>query len=232
MKLRPPFHQAALYFLLTVAAAVLSWFGSVYGWEGVDNALSAEGLRWWLRTAASGYVRSPFTEALLVLSFGVGLWCDTGLWRVVRDAVRHGRRPTRRERRGLAAAAVAFALYAVLLAVMAVIPGGIASSVTGAFVGSPLMDGAAVLSSLCLCVTAVVYAYNIDTYGSHRHIIRGMQSGLRLFAPCLVTLIFVIWFFSVLRFTGLAACAGVPERAVSLLHYVCCLFTLAEAGRG
>lgn len=231
MKFSSPLHPAAIYLLLTALAAVLSWFGSIYGWEGVESVLSAEGMRWWLRSSVTGYLNSLVLGALVILSFGIGILVDTGLWRLFTDAMRQTRRPSRRELRGLLAAAVAAVMYLVAVLLLAFTPSGIVRSVTGSFTSSPLLAGMSFLLSLGISVVAIVYAYTVDSYSSHRDIIRGMAEGLSKFAPCLVTIFFISGLFSTLRFTGLAACAGISHLPMQLLYYLCCLLTLAEAGR-
>ena len=42
-------HTATVFFLLTVAVALFSWIGSIYGLGKVQSLLSPEGIRWELR---------------------------------------------------------------------------------------------------------------------------------------------------------------------------------------
>lgn len=67
------FHPASVFFLLTVGVAFLSWVGSIYGWEDVQNFLSAEGLRWALRYTDDNYLCAPMLASLLILFLGLGL---------------------------------------------------------------------------------------------------------------------------------------------------------------
>ncbi|WP_304323222.1 hypothetical protein [Phocaeicola plebeius] len=50
MKNKFNLHPATCFLLLFLLAALLSWTGSIYEWEGVRSLLSDEGLRWLLRT--------------------------------------------------------------------------------------------------------------------------------------------------------------------------------------
>lgn len=72
-------HPATVFFLLTLLAAFLSWVGSIYGWEGIQSLLSAEGFRWQLRNSVPGFLHAPLLGHLLVLAFGAGLWMHSGL---------------------------------------------------------------------------------------------------------------------------------------------------------
>lgn len=66
------FHPASVFFLLTVGVAFLSWVGSIYGWEDVQNFLSAEGLRWALRYTDDNYLCAPMLASLLILFWDWG----------------------------------------------------------------------------------------------------------------------------------------------------------------
>ena len=52
-------HPLTCFFLLTVMLLFISWIGSVYSWGEVQSLLSAEGLRWLLRSIADDYASSP-----------------------------------------------------------------------------------------------------------------------------------------------------------------------------
>ena len=210
---------------------MLSWIGSVYGWEGVRSIISAEGLRWCLRSAAANYIGSPFFSMIFTLSLGVGLWLDTGLWRLLAEAAKGERTPSRRERRALGASAVATSAFVALVALATIASGGIVRSITGAMTDSPLADGAPLLLALGLGVSAVAYAYTAGIYSNHHDILHGMAQGLRHFARCFVTLFFVVQLFSTLQFTGLMTSAGIHEWVTQTLRCICCLLTLAEVGR-
>ena len=54
------------FFLLTVALALFSWIGSVYGMGGVQSLLSAEGIRWVLGHTLENYVQAPALGMVLV----------------------------------------------------------------------------------------------------------------------------------------------------------------------
>ena len=45
------------FFLLTVAVALFSWIGSIYGLGKVQSLLSPEGIRWELRHAMGNFVQ-------------------------------------------------------------------------------------------------------------------------------------------------------------------------------
>lgn len=79
MKNKFSLHPATCFLLLFLLAALLSWTGSIYEWEGVRSLLSDEGLRWLLRTLLDDYILSPVFQAVVCLFFGGGLFLHSGL---------------------------------------------------------------------------------------------------------------------------------------------------------
>lgn len=67
MKNKFSLHPATCFLLLFLLAALLSWTGSIYEWEGVRSLLSDEGLRWLLRTLLDDYILSPVFQAVVCL---------------------------------------------------------------------------------------------------------------------------------------------------------------------
>ena len=78
MKTRRFIHPATVFFLLTLLVVCVSWVGSIFAWEQVQNLLSAEGLRWMLRYAGDCFTRSSLVGAVLLLFLGGGLWVNSG----------------------------------------------------------------------------------------------------------------------------------------------------------
>ena len=66
MKNKFSLHPATCFLLLFLLAALLSWTGSIYEWEGVRSLLSDEGLRWLLRTLLDDYILSPDEKLILI----------------------------------------------------------------------------------------------------------------------------------------------------------------------
>lgn len=64
-------HTATVFFLLTVAVALFSWIGSIYGLGKVQSLLSPEGIRWELRHAMGNFVQTPALGIVMMLFFRV-----------------------------------------------------------------------------------------------------------------------------------------------------------------
>lgn len=221
-------HPLTCFFLLTVMLLFFSWIGSVYSWGEVQSLLSAEGLRWLLRSIADDYVSSPVLFPVVVLFFGCGLWVDSGLGKICRDLLSGRGRFSHRERHALWMAAIAGGIYLGICMLLAWEPGGIVRSAVGTLAGSPFMEGIWCIISLGIGLISVVYAYAVDFYRGDRDIIRGMSCLFIRHASYFVTLFFVVLFFSSLAYTRLAVCMGISSEVVEWLYLICSLLPLLE----
>ena len=71
-------HTATVFFLLTVAVALFSWIGSIYGLGKVQSLLSPEGIRWELRQAMGNFVQTPALGIVMMLFLGFGITVHSG----------------------------------------------------------------------------------------------------------------------------------------------------------
>lgn len=229
MKTKGFIRLASCYMLLTLAVLFVSWIGSIYDWQGVQNLLSPEGLRWALRSLADNYLHSPVLLPALILFFGAGLWADSGLgqslWRVCSG--KHSL--FRKERRGLWMALVMGGIYVAACGVLAWGPWGIVRNVIGTLEDSPLAKGIWCVISLGMSLMAIVYACVADYYRSDKDIVRGMSCLFVRRPTFFVTLFFVTLFFSALDYTHLLACVGVPDGVFRAAYLVCSLLPLIES---
>lgn len=224
-------HPATLFFLLTLLVAFLSWVGSVYGWPGVQSLLSAEGLRWQLRNAISGFLCAPLLGHLLILAFGAGLWMHSGLgplWvRIFRK-----RACTRKERRALYWSSASILVCSLVIMVLAWGPWGIVRSITGSLKDSPLADGFTYLLSSTVGIAAVVYGYAVDYYRTDRDLVRGLSYCFVCFSSYFITLFFIVCFFTSLHYSGLDVFFGFPSEIFQACYTVCALVALAFSSDG
>ena len=144
------FHPASVFFLLTVGVAFLSWVGSIYGWEDVQNFLSAEGLRWALRYTDDNYLCAPMLASLLILFLGLGLCIHSRFPEACLRLLGKGIHLSRKERRALGMTAVSLGVYVLLLAFLAWGPWTLVRSITGDLSGSPLSEG--ICSGICYLI--------------------------------------------------------------------------------
>lgn len=160
------FHPASVFFLLTVEVAFLSWVGSIYGWEDVQNFLSAEGLRWALRYTDDNYLCAPMLASLLILFLGLGLCIHSRFPEACLRLLGKGIHLSRKERRALGMTAVSLGVYVLLLAFLAWGPWTLVRSITGDLSGSPLSEGIWCVTAFGLVLAGLVYGSATDFTGT------------------------------------------------------------------
>lgn len=222
-------HPATLFFLLTLVVALLSWVGSIYGWEGVQSLISADGVRWLLRNAMPGFLHAPLLGPLLVLAFGAGLWMHSGLGRLFMRLCVRKERLLRKEKRALCWSLASGVACLVVGMVLAWGPWSIVRSITGGLEYSPLADGAVFLLSVGMGIMAMVYGYATDYYHTDRDLVRGLSYGFVRFSAYFISLFFVVQLFSSLHYSGLDACFGLSPSAYRYSYMGCALLVLFDS---
>lgn len=198
-------HPVTLLFLLTLAAALMSWVGSIYSWQGVQSLLSAEGMRWLLRNVVSLPWSASLIRHLFMLSFGVGLCVHSGWWALcVRLITRKGGL-SRKERRAWVLSMAVWVMWFAFCAWLAFGSSAIVRSITGGLQGSPFMSGLSFLCSLGLGLTAMIYGLSVDFYRTDRDVVKGISYCFSRFSSLWVALSFIALLLSILHYTGLDA---------------------------
>lgn len=223
---RRPFHPAVAFFLLTLAVALFSWIGSMYGWHGVQNLLNAEGVRRLLRNAVPDVLSAPLFGHLLILAPGVGLCLHSGWWAFSRRMFCGGGGRSRKEMRAWKSSVVAGAAWIIVCAGAAWGPWDELRGITGNLQGSPLADGASCLCSLGLGAMGVIYGCMADRYRTVRDIVTGMACAFSRFSGFFVTLFFVVQFFTSFAYTGLYQCVGLSAEVCAWLYRLSVILAL------
>ena len=209
------------FFLLTVALALFSWIGSVYGMGGVQSLLSAEGIRWVLGHTLENYVQAPALGMALVFFMGLGVGVRSGLYDASRRFVQKGKMISRKERRALTLAVFVFSLFGVLIGVSLFLPWNLFWGVTGGWLHSPISKGIVYLLSVGIGLAGMVYGYVADVYRSMSDVVKGMSCLIARRASFFVTLFFVVQFFSSLEYVRLMAYLQWPEAVMSVIYQIC-----------
>lgn len=215
-------HAATVFFVLTVAVALFSWIGSVYGLGEVQSLLSAEGIRWELRHTVANYVQAPALGIVMILFIGLGIVWHSGIWNTLGRTVKRGMHVSHKERRALVLAGCTLLAYALLVAGAAFMPGTMLRSVIGTLGNSPLLEGIYYIVSLGVGLSGVVFGYASDRFRNDRDIVRGMSCLFSRFADYFVVLFFIVQFFASLEYTRLAEWAGIDSQLVRYAFHVCC----------
>ena len=215
-----------VFFLLTLALALFSWIGSIYGLGEVQSLLSAEGIRWVLGHVVENYVQSPVLGIVLILFMGVGIVLRSGLYDAVKRFARRNKLLSRKERRALTLAVGVLLLYFAMLVVSMFLPWNLYWNITGGWLHSPFSKGLVYLLSIGMGLGGMSYGYVSDTFRRLSDVVEGMSSLIAERSFTFVSLFFIIQFFSSLEYTHLAEWMNVDDSILRGLYVVACVFAL------
>ena len=214
------------FFLLTLALALFSWIGSIYGLGEVQSLLSAEGIRWVLGHVVENYVQSPVLGMVLILFMGMGIVFRSGLYDAVKRFASRNKLLSRKERRALTLAVGVLLLYFAMLVVSMFLPWNLYWNITGGWLHSPFSKGLVYLLSIGIGLGGMVYGYVSDTFRHLSDVVEGMSSLIAERSFTFVSLFFIIQFFSSLEYTRLAEWMNVDGSILGGLYVVSCVFAL------
>lgn len=215
-----------VFFLLTLALALFSWIGSIYGLGEVQNLLSAEGIRWVLGHVVENYVQSPVLGIVLILFMGMGIVLRSGLYDAVKRFAGRNKLLSRKERRALTLAVGVLLLYFAMLVMSMFLPWNLYWNITGGWLHSPFSKGLVYLLSIGIGLGGMVYGYVSDTFRHLSDVVEGMSSLIAERSFTFVSLFFIIQFFSSLEYTRLAEWMNVDDSILGGLYVVSCVFSL------
>ena len=215
-----------VFFLLTLALALFSWIGSIYGLGEVQSLLSAEGIRWVLGHVVENYVQSPVLGIVLILFMGMGIVFRSGLYDAVKRFAGRNKLLSRKERRALTLAVGVLLLYFAMLVMSMFLPWNLYWNITGGWLHSPFSKGLVYLLSIGMGLGGMVYGYVSDTFRRFSDVVEGMSLLIAERSFTFVSLFFIIQFFSSLEYTRLAEWMNVDDSILRGLYVVSCVFAL------
>ena len=215
-----------VFFLLTLALALFSWIGSIYGLGEVQSLLSAEGIRWVLGHVVENYVQSPVLGIVLILFMGMGIVLRSGLYDAVKRFAGRNKLLSRKERRALTLAVGVLLLYFAMLVMSMFLPWNLYWNITGGWLHSPFSKGLVYLLSIGMGLGGMVYGYVSDTFRRFSDVVEGMSLLIAERSFTFVSLFFIIQFFSSLEYTRLAEWMNVDDSILRGLYVVSCVFAL------
>lgn len=215
-----------LFFLLTLALALFSWIGSIYGLGEVQSLLSAEGIRWVLGHVVENYVQCPALGIMLVVFMGLGIVVRSGLYDVWKRFCRKEKQLSRKERRALTLASVTLFIYVALVCMSMWLPWNLLRGITGSWAHSPFAEGFVYIFSIGIGLMGMVYGYVSDTFRNLSDVVESMASLIAARAFCFVSLFFVVQFFSSLAYTHLAEWMDMDTGTLNVLYGVSCVLVL------
>ena len=152
-------HTATVFFLLTVAVALFSWIGSIYGLGKVQSLLSPEGIRWELRHAMGNFVQTPALGIVMMLFLGFGITVHSGVWGTLGRIVKRGKPISRKEKRALILAGCILLVYIIMIICTTFAPWTMLRSVTGSLTNSPFQKGIYYLISFGVGLSGMAFGY-------------------------------------------------------------------------
>ena len=220
---------SVFFFLLTVALSLFSWIGSIYGMEGVQSLLSAEGIRWVLGHVVENYVNAPALGIVLILFIGSGIGIHAGLVDALRQLFLQERRLlSRKERRSLILALIALLAYGGVVLLLTMLPWNFLQGITGSWLHSPLSKGFVYILSVGIGLSGMVYGYASDTFRGVSDVVNGMSCLIARKASYFVTLFFVVQFFSSLSYTHVVEWMSISSGVQEVLFQLFCFLPLLK----
>lgn len=220
-------HTATMFFLLTVAVALFSWIGSIYGLGKVQSLLSPEGIRWELRHAMGNFVQTPALGIVMMLFLGFGITVHSGVWGTLGRIVKRGKPISRKEKRALILAGCILLVYIIMIICTTFAPWTMLRSVTGSLTNSPFQKGIYYLISFGVGLSGMAFGYASGRFRDDKDIIKGMSCLFSRFADYFVVLFFIVQFFSSLMYTNLVEWVGIDSYIVSYAFHICCYLPFA-----
>ena len=217
-----------VFFLLTLALALFSWIGSIYGLGEVQSLLSAEGIRWVLGHVVENYVQSPILGMVLILFMGLGIVRRSGLYDVVKRFAGRNKMVSRKERRALTLSVGVGMLYVAVLILSMLLPWNLYWNITGGWLHSPFSKGLVYLLSVGIGLVGMVYGYVADSFRRLSDVVEGMSTLIADRSFCFVSLFFVIQFFSSLGYTRLMEWMNVDEGILMVFYGISCVLSLFQ----
>lgn len=166
--------------VLCIAAAPLSWMGSVMGYP-VRNLFSEEGIRWFY-----AHLRESFTTPLLAYVIPTallfGALSRSGLGTLLSEMCRTGegrRRITYRQRTALLTAAVFLAVCVAASLVLILSPQAVLLGASGGIFPSPFVCGVLPVATLCILAAAMIYAHLSNHLHGTAEVLSVMYWGIR-----------------------------------------------------
>lgn len=215
-------HAATVFFLLTVAVALFSWIGSIYGLGKVQSLLSPEGIRWELRHAIGNFVQTPALGIVMMLFLGLGIAVHSGILGTLARVVKKGKPISHKEKRALILAVCTLFVYILMILCTTFAPWTMLRSVTGSLTNSPFQKGIYYLISFGVGLSGMVFGYASGRFRDDKDIIRGMSCLFSRFADYFVVLFFIVQFFSSLMYTNLIEWIGMHSHIVFYAFHICC----------
>lgn len=214
-------HPVAWLLLLTSVVVLLSWIADCYGWYVVcadtgevirlQNLLSPEGLRWWLRSMVDNFLcyARPGQAAVVAMGLGVALHAFAGCLPL-----------TRRKRRAITASLLAAGGYVLLVLLLTVPSWGILRGANGGLSPSPFTESLLFLLSLGTGLTGAVFGLVSGRYQHHCSLMEGFTCLMPFLGSYFVVSFFTSQLYACVVYTRLGSLLGLWLRHFSFYTFL------------
>ena len=213
--------------LINLALLLLVWVGAFFAdvtqmlsGEALSSSslISAEGMRWALRTAVPSINALPWGRVMMRGAIA-GLLRGSGLARVV-GRLFCLRRPTALELRALLFSLAVAICYVVLLYMSSVSPWNLLGGVTEDPALSPLLQGWALLLFVGVLIVSLIYGFIYGSYRSVMDTVASTAATFGLFVPAFMALIPASGIIPCLQYAGVGSIHGISWSTVSAILYL------------
>lgn len=215
-------HPVIVYLILLVLVVFFSWIGSVLefrtmGRNGpmLQSLLSEQGIRWFVRNAASCMGNAPVGEALMIL-VAIGAGKESGLFR----ALAHSMTLSPRERVSLLISLITFAVIIAVILFGLFSGSNLLLGVTGAIKGGPLAHGAVFILMIAILLPSLIYGISTDTFHTARECVEALSSMIRVAASFLLTMLVAAQLMETIKYTRLDALSGITPVMMSVISFL------------
>lgn len=219
-KRRRLYFPVVLYLFLLLSVWLLSWFMGVVallcdGETGLFSLVSAEGVRWALRSAWASVDSAPWAAILFSLS-SLGLLVGSGMVRSASGVLRGGSLNFV-ERRAWLMALFALALFLLILFACTLYPWNILLGVTGEFSTSIVVQNGSMLLFAAVLFVTVVFGFVYGNYRSVVDVLHSLSAVFSFFAPALIAVLPASGILPCVEYAGFLSLLGVTEQGAALL---------------
>ena len=183
-----------------------------------SSLISAEGMRWALRTAVPSINALPWGMIMMLVAIA-GLLRGSGLVRVI-GRLLSLHRLTVLEFRAFLFSLAAAICYVVLLYMSAISPWNVLAGVTEDPALSPLLQGWALLLFVAVLLVSLIYGFIYGSYRSIMDIVASTAATFRLFLPAFMALIPASGIIPCLQYAGVQSICGISWSVFSAILYV------------
>lgn len=214
-------HPITLFISLSIFTIMLSWIGSIYKWQGVQNLLSSENLRWILTHASTDFFGQKIVTHSFFLAMGIGTVLHSGLYATIVRQWTGKARLTHKEHRALWIMLIGCIFYFGILSALLFLSKDLFYNIWGGWENSPFSYSAVFLLAQGISLSSILFGFTMDRYRSGKDVFAGISFGLQQISPFFTIYFFISFFFLLEDRAGIFLFFSLTESIVFVLKVVC-----------